>query len=906
MALGYNNGVHSGLVTEGTGDGRALRLEVNLKLGADRWVPGGRAAYTIKLRRNERGNFEGTFDGTFKGQKFSGRASGEIKPPRPIRIRGFTPLEPGERPRILFRKSDVARLLKKLKTPFGRAFFKKVWQSGDLIGLGILYRLTRDKPHAERALQVMKEQEYIEKIDHHGFGSGGFGHREVVVCLVYDLCYDAWPEDLRKRIEERLLQLIPGQQFHLMAHANFHPCCNYYGPGRAVPAIATMVLWGRKGPAPKKPRDPAEQGRTLQPPKAYKPGNGVPAVDFRAGHPPAKWLYAGPLPFRAGGDVLGALGGYARARPEVGTTTRIFTLVGGRPQEATLTFKPLPQAFRVDAGVDLGKLAGNPKPTTTLLYSVLKVAQGQVVGLVRGHPDSRVWLAGSELNEKDYYKLKPGLYPMLVVHATDRSAGAIAPRLSLAASDDLAQRRADYGLDLAMWQADHEAWEKSGGADPTMLHLFGVSYHQVCRHYRLGIGDGGFQAETGGYASIASWYPLVYAVAYLRMFGRDASPYPDVTHLMPRRMMQVLFRQGGRPVAQKLNSVAGFDARWCAAAFPIAPDKWKPALLWAWNRVTSVTDEKSKVNVLQGEGLNLAHAFLHYPLDMKPVHPSQIMPLVWEAPTFGFHCFRSGWEGKDEFIAQVFLKASPVFGWNHPNAGTFRILGLGHGWVTGPTSRNGVREQENVVLLPEDEINESSCGRLAYLKTQKDGSAVLTIDLDDVYARKSRLYDGNLIRWPERLAKSGIAGLRAMAFDYSGKSGAPAMMVLLDRINGGKKKVWQWHLPKEALANVKIDGNTFALHHGDASMKATFIAPERVKLEAASELIRVRDPRHGFHGQVHRVKATRGDNFFVVITFQRGEPPPVKVEGKGLDATVTVGKQSVRFDGQKIILKPLE
>jgi hypothetical protein len=54
-----------------------------------------------------------------------------------------------------------------------------------------------------------------------------------------------------------------------------------------------------------------------------------------------------------------------------------------------------------------------------------------------------------------------------------------------------------------------------------------------------------------------------------RAFGRDASGYPDVTHLVPRRMMQVFFPPTAKPEAHKINSAVGFRADFCAAAFPI-------------------------------------------------------------------------------------------------------------------------------------------------------------------------------------------------------------------------------------------------------------------------------------------------------------------------------------------------
>ena len=40
------------------------------------------------------------------------------------------------------------------------------------------------------------------------------------------------------------------------------------------------------------------------------------------------------------------------------------------------------------------------------------------------------------------------------------------------------------------------------------------------------------------------------------------------------------------------------------------------------------------------------------------------------------------------------------------------------------------------------------------------------------------------------------------------------------------------------------------------------------------------------------------------MTVQKGPAPAVKVEGKGLDAVVTVGRQTVRFDGGKIVFSP--
>ncbi|MFW6061542.1 MAG: hypothetical protein ACOC93_01915, partial [Planctomycetota bacterium] len=54
---------------------------------------------------------------------------------------------------------------------------------------------------------------------------------------------------------------------------------------------------------------------------------------------------------------------------------------------------------------------------------------------------------------------------------------------------------------------------------------------------------------------------------------------------------------------------------------------------------------------------------------------------------------------------------------------------------------------------------------------------------------------------------------------------------------------------------------------------------------------------------VHAVFARGGDDYFAVVTVQRpGQPTPeVTVDGEGLDATITVGKRTIRFDGEKIV-----
>jgi hypothetical protein len=263
-------------------------------------------------------------------------------------------------------------------------------------------------------------------------------------------------------------------------------------------------------------------------------------------------------------------------------------------------------------------------------------------------------------------------------------------------------------------------------------------------------------------------------------------------------------------------------------------------------------------------------------------------------------------------VAQVFLKAHPVGGWSGPNAGTFRLFGLNQSWADGPAGRERRRWTEPVVWLPEDKHAEGACGRLAYLKTEKDGSGVLTIDLNDVYSSiaegvKTRRYTtyGN-IRIAEGFPPSSITGLRSIGVDYSGLSGAPCLLAMVDKITGGKKKVWLWHVPGNPEEMVSIKENTFVYTQGQAAMRGVFAAPAQVSLSAKTEAMKITISGGSKAGEessmtIKAIRAEGGDQFFMVATIQKGAPPPVSISGTGLDSILTVGQRTVSFDGQKIV-----
>ena len=245
-----------------------------------------------------------------------------------------------------------------------------------------------------------------------------------------------------------------------------------------------------------------------------------------------------------------------------------------------------------------------------------------------------------------------------------------------------------------------------------------------------------------------------------------------------------------------------------------------------------------------------------------------------------------------------------------PNAGAFRLYGLGFDWVFRGKAEHGtsLRMQESVVDLPDDTTCHNACGAVLEQHAESDGSGGVRIDLADVYsaAGEGPYYQTYLgARQAELFRESGIRGWRAVGVDYSGASGVPCLLVLVDKIEGGKRKIWRWPLDKVA-DNGTVDGNSFTVRQGDATLRGTFVSPGNLKLNVGTESTTYIEPtfkrKRTDSASGVFAEASAGDAvFFVVVTLQKGEAPKVNATGKGLDTVVNVGKQTVRFADGKVV-----
>ncbi len=298
----YSHMDHEGTIETVRTEGDRTILEVKVLVHPDPWTPGGRASYTLTVERKDDA-FVGTYEGTFKGKKVSGKARGTIAETLwPAPVKDWTPLEKGEHPRLMFRAGDVEALRKRAKTPTGKKIVarlryllgggeqfptdrsnargaygkgRRVSLGGYTIshgtGYGMLYQLTGEKKYAalaRRAVELSfrgvrdRDQRYSWR---QPGGKLRAGPSYAQIAYAYDLCYDAWEPDFRKKVAGAIQAKVfktsldaadlrkamaepsePGLIFNT-AGGQHSPHSNHYGAWNGGAGVAILAILGDEG-----------------------------------------------------------------------------------------------------------------------------------------------------------------------------------------------------------------------------------------------------------------------------------------------------------------------------------------------------------------------------------------------------------------------------------------------------------------------------------------------------------------------------------------------------------------------------------------------------------------------------------------------------------------------------------
>ena len=210
-----------------------------------------------------------------------------------VKVDDHKPIQPGEHPRLLFRKSDLPDLRKRAQTPEGQAILKRlrylldagngdgpakvystathaymnggysnsvvdepgVYTFSHVAGYGLLYQLTGDRKYAElgkdafeRALKGQRDRD-----DRYSFVAPGGALRAGPAlgwyAVGYDLCYDGWDEATRKKFTRAIADYAVPDDYNLedLARGTMPPGSNHYGMQVGGASLALLAIKGEPG-----------------------------------------------------------------------------------------------------------------------------------------------------------------------------------------------------------------------------------------------------------------------------------------------------------------------------------------------------------------------------------------------------------------------------------------------------------------------------------------------------------------------------------------------------------------------------------------------------------------------------------------------------------------------------------
>jgi len=402
-------------------------------------------------------------------------------------------------------------------------------------------------------------------------------------------------------------------------------------------------------------------------------------------------------------------------------------------------------------------------------------------------------------------------------------------------------------------------------------------------YYETGLGGSGHPMEGGFYKTMTMERGLTHAVlAYRVALGWDVVAGPVADFDMTGYFMEAA--PGSTPSLKPILWAAGMVT---------VPDAWLPAIKTFHTRKVGLKGDRS---FGIAHGLLAPYAMATYPFDVEAAPPGGVLPWIAPDPELGHFIVRPRWEDGDDPLLVTNFKSGLKRGCHYERAGPqshVELQAFGRQWL------NGMWAARADMLPGKDGIGNAFHGPKPVRYVQDDAARTAVIDFD---ASRMYLVEAGKGQDAERIADSrglagavrlpewgagfldyGIRATRHMAVDCSGKPGGPMLIAVVDRVQVPEGKT-TWPLPVKG-GKVEADGRRFTV--GGAAdgpgLSGVLVTP-------------------GGFGKGLTASSDAGD-YFVVMVLHDGPAPPIAVEGEGLDATVTVGERSVRFDGQSLVLE---
>jgi hypothetical protein len=211
----------------------------------------------------------------------------------PVAVKGHVPVKPGEHPRLLFRKTDLAGLKARANTPEGKALIARLRLQLDgahgetmtdkfgvkgpvsrdgagefdkaplgyftfshAAGYGFLYLLTGNQKYADLGREAMEKafEGYRDRDQRYSFrapyGALRAGPSLGWTVLGYDLCYDGWDPAYRQQVARAIQEYNEGANMaleDLTRGKRQHPGSNHWGMQVGGAALALLAIMNDPG-----------------------------------------------------------------------------------------------------------------------------------------------------------------------------------------------------------------------------------------------------------------------------------------------------------------------------------------------------------------------------------------------------------------------------------------------------------------------------------------------------------------------------------------------------------------------------------------------------------------------------------------------------------------------------------
>lgn len=414
---------------------------------------------------------------------------------------------------------------------------------------------------------------------------------------------------------------------------------------------------------------------------------------------------------------------------------------------------------------------------------------------------------------------------------------------------------------------------------PDNLQIFlKTAERKVERYLDLAVGDGGFNTEGDGYARESARMIFPFLHAYQQVLGKDLITESHAAQILPNAVMRMVKQNDQAYIPFYGRHRNAVDNSIFANGLYTTKEEYLPAVLWFFDNYFGVNGDGS-FGVGKYSPHDAIYALMGYRDDIVRQNPAEIFTHNFVDQQKGLFVFRNQWQDENDFVTSIYLKLqAKLGGWSFPEVSSFKITGFGTNWATAGV-RDGKQENENLVNLPNAQ-NWRTSEVLSFFQ-KEDGSGIVTFKLNDIIIPKTE-------------PPIGIRALRSFAVDYSQKSGTPVLVAIADVFEGSTdnpyfaQKDWIMHTE----GKVTIKNNQFTIDNGKgANLTGVFVTPNQVKITYEKTEIG------------GKITATGGNEFWVVMTIQKGESPPIKIRGKSLDARVDVGKQTIRFINNRLVFE---